>query len=67
MQDRCSKDNADDIQGTLILKHLINESTPIPLLPSPLKGEEHNVSPPLQGEGKGGGGVNQMSIRVWTD
>ncbi len=47
---------------------------PIPLLTSPLKGEEHNDHPskgeedndfpPLQGEGKGGGGVNQMSIQL---
>jgi hypothetical protein len=28
--------------------------TPIPLLTSPLKGEEHNDFPPLQGEGGGG-------------
>jgi hypothetical protein len=38
---------------------------PIPFLPSPLKGEEQNDFPPLQGEGKGGGGVHQMSIQVW--
>ena len=34
---------------------------PIPLLTSPLKGEESREArddfPPLQGEGKGGGGV----------
>ena len=38
---------------------------PIPLLTSPLKGEEHNDFPPLQGEG--GGGVPQMFIQLWTD
>jgi hypothetical protein len=32
---------------------------PIPLPTSPLKGEEAIVFPPLQGEGKGGGGVNR--------
>ena len=32
--------------------------TPIPLPTSPLKGEECSAFPPLQGEGKGGGGVN---------
>jgi hypothetical protein len=37
---------------------------PIPFLTSPLKGEEHKDFPPLQGEGKGGGGVNQMSIQL---
>jgi hypothetical protein len=36
-------------------------------LTSPLKGEEQNGFPPLQGEGKGGGGVNQTSIQLWTD
>ena len=33
----------------------------------PLDGEEGSDFPPLQGEGKGGGGVNQMSIQLWTD
>jgi hypothetical protein len=39
-----------------------SDSSPIPLLTSPLKGEEDNAFPPLQGEGKGGGGINQMFI-----
>jgi hypothetical protein len=43
-----------------------SKQIPIPLLPSPLKGEEQNVFPPLQGEGKGGGGVKQMSIQLST-
>jgi hypothetical protein len=30
----------------------------------PLKGEVGSDSPPFQGEGKGGGGVNQMSIQL---
>jgi hypothetical protein len=41
-----------------------SQQIPIPLLPSPLKGEKQNVFPPLQGEGKGGGGVKQMSIQL---
>ena len=45
--------------------YLLLRQPPIPLLTSPLKGEEHNVFPPLQGEGKGGGGVNEMSIQLW--
>jgi hypothetical protein len=53
---------------------MLLQEIPIPLLTSPLKGEEHNVLPPLQvgttrdrGEAKGGGGVKQMSIQLWTD
>ncbi len=38
-----------------------------PIATQSLKGEEHNDFPPLQGEGKGEGGVNQMSIQLWTD
>jgi len=41
--------------------------TPIPLPTSPLKGEVCSDFLPLQGEGKGGGGVNQMPIQLWTD
>jgi hypothetical protein len=33
------------------------DGCPIPLLTSPLKGEERGDFPPLQGEGQGGGGV----------
>jgi len=46
---------------------MLLQQIPILLLTSPLKGEEHSVFPPLQGEGKGGGGVKQMSIQLWTD
>ncbi len=31
---------------------------------SPSKGEELNNFPPFQGEGQGGGGVNEMSMFV---
>ena len=34
---------------------------PIPLLTSPLKGEERSDFPPLQGEGQGGGGVKYVT------
>jgi len=51
---------------------------PLPFLTSPLKGEEASDSyplhgykssdlPPLQGEGKGGGEVNQMSFQLWIN
>jgi hypothetical protein len=40
---------------------------PIPFLTSPLKGEENKASPPLQGEGKGGGGLNLISIQLWVE
>jgi len=60
--------------GVLITHESMIEKTcidcytiPIPLLTSPLKGEESANFPPLQGEGKGGGGVNQVSIHLWTD
>jgi len=37
---------------------------PIPLLTSPLKGEEAINYPPHQGEGEGGGGVKPEWIRI---
>jgi len=50
---------------------------PLPNLPLPRpglligrdwgKGEEHNGFPPLQVEGEGGGGVNQMSNQLRTE
>jgi len=40
--------------------------SPIPLLTSPLKGEESRVArddfPPFQGEGQGGGGVDASRV-----
>jgi len=47
------------------LQRITIEAIPIPFLTSPLEGEEYNGFPPLQGEGKGGGGVNQMSTQQW--
>lgn len=37
---------------------------PIPLLPPPLKEEKPSISPPLQREGQGGGGVRKLSVGV---
>jgi len=51
----------------IIKKKILLRQMPIPFLTSPLKGEEQKDFPPLQGEGKGGGGVNQTSIQLWTD
>jgi hypothetical protein len=46
---------------------MLLQQIPIPLPASPLKGEERSVFPPLQGEGKGGGGIKQRFTQLWTD
>jgi len=46
--------------------NILLRQIPIPFPTSPLKGEEHKDVPPLQGEGKGGGGVPSKSSSKGT-